>query len=124
MTAATLFGVALAPLFAAIAQVESDNGKTSKNVYQLTRIYVDDVNRISKDEAFLYEDRNDRCKAERMMCIYWTYYGKRYLDQTGRTPTWETLARIHNGGPDGWKKYGTKKYWRRVKEHLPPQEEE
>lgn len=123
MTAATLFGVALAPLLAAIAQVESNNGQTSKNVYQLTQKYIDDVNRISKTEAFLWEDRLDRCKAERMMEIYWLHYAKLYLDQTGRTPTWETLARIHNGGPDGWKKYGTKKYWRRVKEHMSPQEE-
>lgn len=116
---ATLLGVALTTLFMALAQVESNNGQTSKNVYQITRQYVDDVNRISDNEAFLYEDRNDRAKSERMMEIYWLYYARRYLDQTGRTPTWETLARIHNGGPDGWKKYGTKKYWRRVKLLLP-----
>ena len=42
MTSATLFGIALAPLFAAIAQVESNNGQTSKNVYQLTQKYIDD----------------------------------------------------------------------------------
>lgn len=120
---ATLLGVALTPLFTALAQVESNNGQTSKNVYQITRQYVDDVNRISDNEAFLYEDRNDRAKSERMMEIYWLYYARRYLDQTGRTPTWETLARIHNGGPDGWKKYGTKKYWRRVKNFLPGGEE-
>ena len=116
---ATLLGIALSPLFAALAQVESNDGQTSKNVYQLSRTYVDDVNRISKDEAFLYEDRNDRGKAERMMEIYWLHYARRYLDQTGRTPTWETLARIHNGGPNGWKKYATKRYWRRVKQLLP-----
>ena len=116
---ATLLGVALTPLFTALAQVESNNGQTSKNVYQITRQYVDDVNRISDNEAFIYEDRNDRAKSERMMEIYWLYYARRYLDQTGRDPTWETLARIHNGGPDGWKKYGTKKYWRRVKNFLP-----
>ena len=116
---ATLLGVALTPLFTALAQVESNNGQTSKNVYQITRQYVDDVNRISDNEAFLYEDRNDRGKSERMMEIYWLYYTQRYIDQTGRTPTWETLARIHNGGPDGWKKYCTKKYWRRVKNFLP-----
>lgn len=46
MTTTTLFGIALAPLFAAIAQVESENGKTSDNVYQLQRVYLDDVGRI------------------------------------------------------------------------------
>ena len=46
MTTSTLFGVALATLFSTIAQVESNNGQKSKNVYQLSRTYVDDVNRI------------------------------------------------------------------------------
>lgn len=119
MTAASLFGVALAPLFAALAQVESGNGKTSQNIYQITERFVDDVNRISTDEKFVYSDRYDRKRSERMMEIYWVYYVARYIDATGRDPTWETLARIHNGGPDGWKKYATKLYWRRVKELLP-----
>lgn len=117
--ATTLFGVVLAPLFAALAQVESGNGKTSQNIYQITERFVDDVNRISTEEKFVYSDRYDRKRSERMMEIYWVYYAARYIDATGRDPTWETLARIHNGGPDGWKKYATKRYWRRVKELLP-----
>ena len=117
--ATTLFGVVLAPLFAALAQVESGNGKTSQNIYQITERFVDDVNRISTEEKFVYSDRYDRKRSERMMEIYWVYYVARYIDATGRDPTWETLARIHNGGPDGWKKYATKRYWRRVKELLP-----
>lgn len=117
--ATTLFGVVLAPLFAALAQVESGNGKTSQNIYQITERFVDDVNRISTEEKFVYSDRYDRKRSERMMEIYWVYYVARYIDDTGRDPTWETLARIHNGGPDGWKKYTTKRYWRRVKELLP-----
>ena len=117
--ATTLFGVALAPLFAALAQVESGNGKTSQNIYQITERFVDDVNRISTEEKFVYSDRYDRKRSERMMEIYWVYYVARYIDATGRDPTWETLARIHNGGPDGWNKYATKRYWRRVNELLP-----
>ena len=119
MATTTLFGVALAPLFAAMAQVESNNGKASANVYQITERYVDDVNRISADEKFVYSDRYDRNRSERMMEIYWVYYVSRYIDATGQDPTLETLARIHNGGPYGWKKYATKRYWRRVKELLP-----
>ena len=120
MTTATLFGVALAPLFSAIAQVESCNGQTSKNVYQITRQYVDDVNRILMgNETYTYDDVNDRERSERMMEIYLAHYCVKYKDETGRFPTWETIARIHNGGPRGWCKYATKKYWRRVKEHLP-----
>ena len=120
---ATLLGVVLTPLFTALAQVESNNGQTSKNVYQITRQYVDDVNRICRINgySFVYShsDVDDRSKSERMMETYLAYYGKEYARKTGKLPTWETLARIHNGGPDGWKKYGTKRYWRRVKELLP-----
>ena len=115
MTTAALFGISLASLFAAIAQVESESGKTSRNVYQLTRRYVDDVNRISTPEAFLYEDRLDRAKAERMMCIYLEYYGRRHQIQTGMQTTAEVLARIHNGGPDGWRRPSTLNYWKKVK---------
>ena len=119
MTINSIFGVALAPLFAAIAEVESNNGLTSDNVYQLTNIFVDDVNRISKTESFTYNDVFDREKSERMMEIYWGHYVKEYYNALKAPPTWEALARIHNGGPNGATKYATKKYWRRVKAFLP-----
>ena len=40
------------------------------------------------------------------------------LNRIGRDPTSEDLARIHNGGPDGYKSKLTIKYWERVKKHL------
>ena len=80
MTTATPFGVALAPLFTALATVESNNGKTSRNVYQITEQYVDDVNRICRINGFsfvyYYSDVNDRSKSERMMETYRAQYGK------------------------------------------------
>ncbi len=36
----------------------------------------------------------------------------------GRKPTMEDMARIWNGGPDGWKKESTVKYWCKVRKHL------
>ena len=33
-------------------------------------------------------------------------------------PTYEVYARIWNGGPDGWKKRSTLKYWKKVKKEL------
>ena len=118
MTAATLFGVTLAPLFAALAQVESGNGKTSQNIYQITERFVDDVNRISTEEKFVYSDRYDRKRSERMMEIYLAHYCVQYTDETGRLPTWETMARIHNGGPKGAEKRSTIDYGARVWEAL------
>ena len=117
MMAAKLFGVALAPLFAAIAQVESENGKTSDNVYQLSDAYIEDVRRITDYRGWQYTwaDKLDRKKSEHMMATYWLHYGHQYRRKTGKEPTAEVLARIHNGGPNGWRKPATLKYWHRVK---------
>ncbi len=114
MSAATLFGVAVGQLFAAIAAVESEGGRTSDNVYQLQRVYLDDAGRIG---GCHYPDAvaTDRTASERVMLAYWRHYGERYRRLTGNEPTAEVLARIHNGGPDGWKKSSTDGYWRKVK---------
>ena len=120
MTTATLFGLALAPLYAAIAQVESDRGATSANVYQIRKIYVDDVNRIIQNDricSFPFEqtDNQSKARSEIMMSIYWRHWGVHYQQKTGNPVTYEVLARIHNGGPLGWKKPETLVYWQKVK---------
>jgi hypothetical protein len=108
------FGLNLSPLFDAIAQVESDCGRLSKNVYQLRDIYIDDVNRILRCEKFKYEDKFDVGKSREMMLVYWGWYGAIYEAKTGNSVTYSVLARIHNGGPNGWKKYATKRYAKKV----------
>ena len=113
----TLFGIMLAPLFAALAQVESNNGITSDNVYQIRAMYVEDVNRIA-GTTYTTEDLNDKTKSEEMMLAYWTYYGNRYRRITGLQPTAEVLARIHNGGPNGWRMHATEKYWDKVRSKM------
>ena len=44
-------------------------------------------------------------------------YMKRYATEKrlGRVPTNEDMARIWNGGPNGWRKSATIKYWNKVK---------
>ena len=119
MSTLTLFGLPLAPLYFAIAQVESDNGLTSANVYQLSKAYVHDVNYVAvRRYSFRDDDRYIRWKAEAMMCEYLAYYGEEYRHRTGNLPTYEVLARIHNGGPNGWRKPSTLKYWAKVKREL------
>ena len=126
MTSASIFGTALAPLFAAIAEVESENGKTSNNVYQISSAYLNDANRIiarmfkingsTVHPAYFYPNEvKSRSASELMMKIYWEYYGNQYFMTTQRLPTAEVLVRIHNGGPDGWRKESTLKYWHKVK---------
>jgi len=119
MMSTALFGISLVSLFSAIAQVESGNGKTSDNVYQISSTYVRDVNKIctrfGRREHFMWIDRFSRVRSKCMMVTYWQHYGERYRRITGKEPTAEVLARIHNGGPDGWRKPSTLIFWKKVK---------
>ena len=47
-------------------------------------------------------------------------YMKRYATEArlGHAPTDEDMARIHNGGPNGYKNAATLDYWRKVQQHL------
>ena len=49
---------------------------------------------------------------------YLTRWGRYYRRKTGKMPTMEILARIHNGGPNGWKKKATLPYWRKVQAQI------
>ena len=84
---------------------------------QLWKSYIDDVNRIYKTD-YLHNDAFDREKAIEITTKYLRYYGKKYEEKTGNRPTLEVLSRIHNGGPNGWKKESTIDYWNKVKKQL------
>ena len=117
-------------LLDAIEQVESggdpnaigDDG-AAIGAYQIHKIYVDDVNRIialyMKDVnfRFTYKDRWDKDKSGTMVGIFTNHYTKFYVVETWRLgmSNNEARARIHNGGPAGWKKDCTKAYWEKVK---------
>ena len=47
-------------------------------------------------------------------------YASRYAteERIGRPVTIEDIARIHNGGPNGWKKKSTEGYWQNVRLRL------
>lgn len=96
--------------------------------FQLWKIYVDDVNRIlgtweskvinvdGEDiYRFTYADRLDRKKSRVMTWIYLTHYGDRWFKGDQSMPYLEYVARIHNGGPQGYLKESTKVYWEEVK---------
>jgi len=117
----------------AIAEVESGgdpkakgdrNKKTGRydavGLYQLHIEYVEDVKTIVKrlklpGKKFIYADRKDPDKSCQMVVFYLYHYGSAYLLKTGKMPTAEILCRIHNGGPLGYKKKATEKYWLKVK---------
>jgi hypothetical protein len=111
-------------VYEAIAIVESqgndnavgDKGKAIGR-YQLWEVYVLDVNRISK-KKYCSDDRKDPAKSLEMVKIYTGYYCERYTRLTGKEATAETIARVHNGGPNGWKKQATDKYWNKIKREM------
>ena len=111
-------------LLNAIACIESNcddaavgDGGEAVGRYQIHKIYVDDVNRIA-GTSYSYDDRYDPVKSKQMVIIYLTHYGDFYTRVTGKTPTAEVLARIHNGGPYGYRKKETTKYWNKVKKRI------
>ena len=76
------------------------NGE-AKGRYQLTPVYVKDVNRIAKT-FYTHDDAwNDRA-AQQMIYTYLAYYGKKMKERTGRNPTAYDLALIHRFGPFGY----------------------
>ena len=95
---------------------------------QVRKPYIDDVNKIVGAKTMLKMwgksrlttvDMKDRAKAVWATKIYLVYYGQQYESDTGKKVNEQIYARIHNGGPSGWRKGTTAYYWRKVKSRMP-----
>jgi hypothetical protein len=78
--------------------------------YQISVAYWTDA---LEENPEIGGDYKDVCKqeyAQRVMLAYWNRYAP------DRTP--ETLARIHNGGPNGHRKATTQGYWEKIDRRL------
>lgn len=112
----------LEQLLDAIAQVESncndlaigDSGKAIGR-FQIHKSYWIDGTAYLK-VSWPYSDVKDVVKARQVVRAYLAQYATK--KRLGRIPTLEDMARIHNGGPDGYKKAATKKYWIKIKNVL------
>ena len=119
------FGISekeLTRVLQAIRIVESNNipsavgdGGNAIGVYQIWESYWKDATEFCNlggkyRDCFVpeYADRIVRC------------YMKRYATprRLGREATMQDIARIHNGGPNGYKKQATLKYWEKVEKIL------
>lgn len=89
-----------------------DDGK-SFGCLQMTKAYVEDAAKHA-DEGWTHKDAFDIKTAFKIFNAYIDKYATK--DRIGRVITPEDIARIHNGGPNGWKKKSTEKYWEKVKE--------
>lgn len=109
-------------LILAIAIVESGCNTSALNVeedavgyLQIRPCVVEDVNRILGNERFSLDDRYDKQASIEMFKIYTLFYYNHYKSKI-KMSEHEARARIWNGGPKGWQKSATKKYWRKVRE--------
>ena len=98
-----------------IEDIEGDLhlGDPSIGVLQIRPIMVKEVNRILKrqgsDKRFKLKDRKNREKSIEMFMIWYNAYHSE--------SSFEKAARNWNGGPNGWKKERTQKYWARVESY-------
>lgn len=107
-----------------IAQVESnhddkavgDNGKALGR-YQIHACYVQDANRIAKT-SYRHTDAYTGAIAESMVRVYLKHYARRYERLTGSVVDAEALCRMHNGGPNGFRKPCTLPYWEKCRKLL------
>ncbi len=88
--------------------------------YQIHKKYVDDCNKILGKKVYTYVDRWDKDKSRKMTEMYIMYYAGIRTNVIYKTNEqwYESMARIHNGGPDGWKSPSTEKYWLKVKDRM------
>ena len=109
-------------VLAAISIIESNNDPDAVGdngnaigVYQIWKSYWKDATEFSGIGG-KYLDCYDRDYADRIVRAYMVRYATE--KRLGRTVTQEDIARIHNGGPNGYKKKSTIKYWEKVKCHI------
>jgi hypothetical protein len=114
-----------AALIAAIATVETGghpspdtamgDGGTSAGRYQISRACIEDVNEAYHTRYTWPDDACDPAMAARICAYYLEYWCAAYEKRHHAKATPDIAARIWNGGPQGWAKPATARYWERVK---------
>lgn len=90
--------------------IVGDKGK-ALGPLQIHKSYWQDVKNIVGGK---YEDVENLNYSKKVVLAYLNKYGRKAFQQGD----WETLAKIHNGGPDGANNPNTQGYWKKVKRHL------
>ena len=112
----------LTDVLTAIRIVESNNNPDAVGdsgnaigVYQIWKVYHQDATEFSGIGGN-YRDCFDSVYADKVVRAYMARYATK--KRLGRPVTMEDVARIHNGGPNGYKKKATLKYWEKVQREL------
>lgn len=83
--------------------------------YQIHRVYWEDaVTHVPELRTRGYQACRERAYAERVIDAYM----RRWVPDAWRHGEAETIARVHNGGPQGAAKASTDRYWRKVHARL------
>jgi hypothetical protein len=82
---------------------------------QLWAAYVQDAAEHA-GKSWTHNDAFDRNKSIAIFRAYMSRYATQ--NRLGHAPTNEDIARIHNGGPNGYKNSNTVAYWNKVRQHL------
>lgn len=113
-------------LLDALEQVESggnehaigDNGE-ALGCLQIHEMVIDEVNRIKGWQCDWEYHSFHRITARAICRAYLQHWGAVYERRhPGKTADDQVLARIWNGGPNGWHKPATLAYWTKVSKHL------
>ena len=94
-----------------------DNGKAYGR-YQIWEVYYNDAVEFNPllETWKNTKGHGSKTYSEQVMQSYMNRYATEA--RLGRKPTNEDIARIHNGGPNGYKKESTLKYWKKVEKCL------
>ncbi|MFA5130653.1 MAG: lytic transglycosylase domain-containing protein [Patescibacteria group bacterium] len=105
-------------LFRAVCKVESDNNPKaigdkgrSYGIAQIQKEAVRDANDTLRTR-YTHEDCFDPALSRKIFVAYLSRYCTE--KRLGREPTMEDASRIWNGGPNGYKKQATIKYWQKL----------
>ena len=82
---------------------------------QMHSAYVRDASEYAQKD-WVHEDAFDRETSINIFIAYMSRYATE--ERLGRAVTIEDIARIHNGGPNGWKKSATEAYWKKVRKNI------
>jgi len=111
------------PLICAIERHESDcdSHAIKDECYgclQIRQVCIDDVNQKCHTKYKAKDVLGNRALSIWVFRQYMVLYATK--ERLRRIPTQEDMARIWNGGPDGWRKKSTLGYWHGVKRRISP----
>lgn len=112
----------LITLIMVLIQVESSgndlavgDGGAAYGCLQMHSAYVQDAAEYANKD-WVHEDAFDRETSIDIFIAYMSRYATE--ERLGRRVSIEDIARIHNGGPNGWKKSATDVYWKKVRKNI------